>query len=91
VGGNTYISAGLSETQAARPQTNQRGLTQDLRNAAVDEYISLGYDKRPRGDIEPVAIKLVLSNGTVYRRCEGTGREVKYGYGEIPLLFWIST
>ncbi|KII86006.1 hypothetical protein PLICRDRAFT_178304 [Plicaturopsis crispa FD-325 SS-3] len=41
-------------------------------NAAVDEYIDLGTDPRPREDIER-ASKIGLSGGALYRKCEGVG------------------
>jgi len=46
-----------------------RGYMQEW-NAVIDEYISSGRDQRPRGEIERAA-KIGLSNGALYRRCEG--------------------
>jgi len=39
-------------------------------NHAIDTYISLGSDKRPRAEIER-ATKIGRSNGALYRTCEG--------------------
>jgi hypothetical protein len=39
-------------------------------NPVIDEYISSGRDQRPRDEIERAA-KIGLSNGALYRRCEG--------------------
>jgi len=48
-------------------------------NAAIDKYISLGHDKRPRAEIERAA-KIGLSNGALYRRCEGTNCDKVEGH-----------
>jgi hypothetical protein len=40
-------------------------------NDAVDKYIGLGVDKRPKDIIERAA-KIGITNGALYRRCEGT-------------------
>ena len=49
-------------------------------------YISLGRDKRPRGDIERAA-KIGLSNGALYRRCEGTNCDKVEGKNMVKPLF----
>jgi len=59
---------------------------QEQWNAVIDMYISLGRDKRPRGDIERAA-KIGLSNGALYRRCEGTNCDKVEGKNMVKPLF----
>lgn len=47
-------------------------------NRTIDEYISLGLDKRPKSEIERAA-KIGRSHGALYRKCEGANCEKQEG------------
>ena len=53
-------------------------------NKAIDEYISLGKDTRPKDIIERAA-KIGGSNGPLYRMCEGVGCTNTEGCGEVKI------
>ncbi len=56
--------------QARSMNKRQSKMMQEIWNKAVDDYIDLGHDRRARIEIERSA-KIGLSNGALYRLCEG--------------------